>query len=241
VDLIADGVGWLANPVNWQGRDGIPTRLIEHVQLSGVSLLLAIVIALPVGLFIGHTGRGANLAINLANLGRALPTLAVMAIAGSLTVLIDPQLGFKLYSTLIGMIVLAVPPILVNSYAGVSGVDRELVEAARGMGMRERQILARMEIPIALPVIVGGIRSGAVQIVATATLGAIFGGGGLGRYLIDGISQGAAAPGKIFGGVVLVAALALATEAVFALAQRALVSPGLVAPAPGGSSRLQPG
>ena len=241
MDLIADGVGWLANPVNWQGRDGIPTRLIEHVQLSGVSLLLAIVIALPVGLFIGHTGRGANLAINLANLGRALPTLAVMAIAGSLTVLIDPQLGFKLYSTLIGMIVLAVPPILVNSYAGVSGVDRELVEAARGMGMRERQILARMEIPIALPVIVGGIRSGAVQIVATATLGAIFGGGGLGRYLIDGISQGAAAPGKIFGGVVLVAALALATEAVFALAQRALVSPGLVAPAPGGSSRLQPG
>jgi osmoprotectant transport system permease protein len=233
-------IAWLTDPVNWQGRDGIPTRLLEHVELSAASLLLAILIALPIGLFIGHTGRGANLAINLANLGRALPSLAVIAIAGSFTVLIDPQLGFKLYSTLIGMVVLAAPPILVNAYAGISGVDRELVEAARGMGLRERQILRRIEIPIALLVIIGGIRSGAVQIVATATLGAIFGGGGLGRYLIDGISQGAAAPGKIFGGVVLVAGLALATEGAFAIAQRRLASPGLAVPTQGPMPRGEP-
>jgi osmoprotectant transport system permease protein len=238
VDLITDGVAWLADPVNWQGRDGIPTRLLEHVELSGVSLLLAILIALPIGLLIGHTGRGANLAINLANLGRALPSLAVIAVAGSFTVAIDPRLGFGLYPTLIGMVVLATPPILVNAYAGVSGVDRELVESARGMGMRERQILGRIEIPIAVPVIAGGIRSGAVQIIATATLGAIFGGGGLGRYLIDGISQGSAAPGKIFGGVALVAGLALATEGIFAVVQRRLTSAGLD-PASGGGPRLE--
>jgi osmoprotectant transport system permease protein len=239
MELIGEVVAWLANPVNWNGRDGIPTRLLEHVELSSVSLLLAIAIALPIGLMIGHTGRGANVAINLANLGRAMPSLAVIAIAGSFTVLIDPNLGFKLYSTLIGMVVLAAPPILVNAYAGVSGVDRELVEAARGMGMQERQILGRIEIPIALPVIVGGVRSGAVQIVATATLGAIFGGGGLGRYLIDGISQGD--DGKIFGGVVIVAALALATEGAFALAQRRLISPGLPPPDGLRSNRTRPG
>lgn len=235
MELIGETVAWLTDPAHWQGRDAIPLRLLEHVELSAVSLLLAIAIALPIGLAIGHTGRGANLAINIANLGRALPSLAVIAIAGSITVLFDPQLGFKLYSTLIGMIVLAAPPILVNAYAGVSGVDRELVEAARGMGLRERQILTRIEIPIGLPVIVGGIRSGAVQIVATATLGAIFGGGGLGRYLVDGISQ--ADNGKIFGGVVLIAALALATEGAFALIQRRLTSPGLTPPASGWSSR----
>jgi osmoprotectant transport system permease protein len=239
MELIGETVAWLTDPAHWQGRDAIPLRLLEHVELSAVSLLLAIAIALPIGLLIGHTGRGATLAINLANLGRALPSLAVIAIAGSFTVLLDPQLGFKLYSTLIGMVVLAVPPILVNAYAGVSGVDRELVEAARGMGLRERQILIGIEIPIGLPVIVGGLRSGAVQIVATATLGAIFGGGGLGRYLIDGISQGD--DGKIFGGVVLVAALALATEGVFALIQRLLTSPGLTPPPRGWTARVQPG
>ena len=237
MDLITDGINWIANPANWQGRDGIPTRLLEHVGLSGVSLLVAMAIALPIGLAIGHTGRGATLAINIANLGRALPSLAVIAVAGSVTVLLDPQLGFKLYSTLIGMVVLATPPILVNAYAGITGVDRELVDAARGMGMREVQILRRIEIPIALPVIVGGIRSGAVQIIATATLGAIFGSGGLGRYLIDGISQGAASPGKIFGGVILIAGLALFTEGAFVFAQRRMISPGLRASGPEAAAR----
>ena len=123
------------------------------------------------------------------------------------------------------MIILAIPPILVNTYAGVSGVDRELVEAARGMGFRERQIMGRIEVPIALPVIAGGLRSATVQVIATATLGALFGFGGLGRYLVDGVAQND--DGQIFGGVFLVAALALLAEAGFALLQRALTSPGL--------------
>jgi osmoprotectant transport system permease protein len=239
VDLIAAVIAWLTDPVQWQGPAGIPTRLLEHIELSAAALVVAIAVALPVGLRIGHTGRGAALAINIANLGRALPSLAVIGIVLPVTAALDPQLGFKVYPTMIAMVVLAVPPILVNAYAGISGVDRDLVESARAMGMRETQILRDIEIPIALPIIVGGIRSGAVQIVATTTLGAIFGGVGLGRYLVEGIAQND--NGKIFGGVVLVAALSLATEAVFALVQRRLTSPGLAVPPRGWTAGAQPG
>ena len=157
--------------------------------------------------------------------GRAIPSLAAIGIIAPITQAFDPELGFKVYPTLFAMILLAVPPILVNAYAGVAGVDRELVEAARGMGFRERQILARIEVPIALPVIAAGLRSATVQVIATATLGALFGFGGLGRYLVDGVAQND--DGQIFGGVFLVAALALLAEGGFALLQRALTSPGL--------------
>jgi osmoprotectant transport system permease protein len=225
VKLITETVAWLADPRHWQGSGGIPVRLLEHIELSAVSLLIAALIAVPVGLWIGHTGRGATLAVNLANLGRALPSLAVIGLIVPVTAALDPQLGFKVYPTVIGMVVLAAPPLLVNTYAGISGVDRELIEAARAMGLRERQILRQVEVPVAIPVIATGFRSAAVQIVATATLGAIFGGGGLGRYLVEGISQNN--DGMIFGGVVLIAALALFTELVFSLAQRLLTSPGL--------------
>jgi osmoprotectant transport system permease protein len=142
-----------------------------------------------------------------------------------ITQAIDPALGFTFYPTLIALVILALPPILVNAYAGVSGVDRDLVEASRGMGMRERQILTGTEIPIALPVILGGLRLAAVTLVATANLWAIFGGGGLGRYLIDGIAQND--DGQLFGGVVLAAGLTLLTEAIFVLVQRTAESPGL--------------
>jgi osmoprotectant transport system permease protein len=225
VNLVTETAAWLADPTHWTGAGGIPTRLLEHLELSSVSLILAIAIALPLGLFIGHTGRGATFAVNLANVGRALPSLAVIGIVVPITAAIDPQLGFKVYPTIIAMIVLAAPPILVNSYAGIGGVDREVIESGRGMGMRERQILWGVEIPLAMPVIMGGIRSAAVQIVATATLGAIFGSGGLGRFLVEGIAQNN--DGMIFTGVVLVAGLSLATELTFALIQRAWTSPGL--------------
>jgi osmoprotectant transport system permease protein len=218
-------IAWLLDPVNWSGPNGIPLRLAEQVGISALSLLIAGLIALPIGVWIGHTGRAATLAVNLANIGRAIPSVAAIGIVLPITQAIDPQLGFRVYPTLIAMVILAVPPILVNAYAGVSGVDRELVEAARGMGFRERQILGRVEIPIALPVIGGGLRSAAVQVIATATLGALFGFGGLGVYLVDGVAQ--RDDGQLFGGVVLVAALALAAEGTFALVQRALTSPGL--------------
>jgi osmoprotectant transport system permease protein len=218
-------IDWLLNPVHWSGPNGIPARLLEQVGISGISLVIAAAIALPVGVWIGHTGRAATLAVNAANIGRAIPSLAAIGIIAPFTQVLDPELGFKVYPTLFAMIILAIPPILVNTYAGVAEVDRDLVEAARGMGFRERQILARIEVPIALPVIAGGLRSATVQVIATATLGALFGFGGLGRYLVDGVAQND--DGQILGGVILVAALALAAEGSFALIQRALTSPGL--------------
>ncbi len=213
-------LAWLTDPAHWSGPGSIPVRMAEHVEISGASLLIAVLIALPLGLWIGHSGRGAALAVNLANLWRALPSLAVIAIALPITAQIDPQLGFKVYPTVIAMIALGIPPILVNAYSGVQNVERDIVEAARGVGMSGAQVLGRVELPLAVPVIIAGITSAAIQIVATATLGAAFGFGGLGRYLIDGLSQGDI--GQTVGGAVLVAALVIVTGAAFAVAQRLL-------------------
>lgn len=227
MNLIESTARWLAEAANWSGPAGIPARLAEHLALSGISLGLAIGLALPIGIWIGHTGRFAALAVNTANLWRAIPSLALIGLVVPITAVIDPQLGFKVYPTVIAMIVLAIPPILVNAQAGIADVDRDLVEAARAMGMREGEVVRRLELPLGLPAIVAGIRSAAVQVVATATLGAIFGSGGLGRYLVEGIAQ--RNDGMTFGGVVLVAALALAVEGGFVFLQRLLRSPGLAA------------
>jgi osmoprotectant transport system permease protein len=226
VNLVESTLRWLADGANWAGSTGIAARLAEHLALSGISLGLALAVALPLGIWIGHTGRFASLAVNSANLWRALPSLALIGIVLPITAAIDPQLGFKVYPTLIAMVVLAVPPILVNTQAGIAGVDRDLVEAARAMGMREGQVVRRLELPLALPAILAGVRSGAVQVVATLTLGAIFGSGGLGRFLVEGIAQ--RDDGMTFGGVVLVAALALTVEGAFVLLVRLIRSPGLV-------------
>jgi osmoprotectant transport system permease protein len=226
VNLVESTLRWLADGANWAGTGGILARLAEHLALSGVSLAVALAVALPVGIWIGHTGRFAALAVNAANLWRALPSLALIGIVLPITAAIDPQLGFKVYPTLIAMIVLALPPILVNTQAGIAGVDRDLVEAARAMGMREGQVVRRLELPLALPAILAGIRSAAVQVVATLTLGAIFGSGGLGRLLVEGIAQ--RDDGMTYGGVVLVAALALTVEGGFVVLLRLIQAPGLL-------------
>jgi osmoprotectant transport system permease protein len=225
MDIVAATAQWLADPAHWQGPNGIPLRLGEHVALSGISILLAALVAMPLGLWIGHTGRLSWFVVSSANAWRALPSLAVIGLLVPFTTLIDPSLGFTLYPTLVAMVVLAGPPILVNSYQGVAGVDRDLVEAARGMGMSERQILFGLEMPVALPVLATGIRSAAVQVIATATLGATFGFGGLGRFIVLG--DASQDNGELFGGVVLVAALALGTLGLFVLLERRLASPGL--------------
>lgn len=228
MDLMVRTLGWLSDPVHWSGPNGIPARMFEHVGLSGVSLLIAIAIALPVGLWIGHTRRFTWLAVNSANLWRALPSLALIAIVLPITAAIDPQAGFKVYPTVVAMVVLAVPPILVNAQAGVTGVERDMVEAGRGQGMSEWQILTRVELPLALPVIVAGIRSAAIQIVATATLGAILGFGGLGRYLVEGFATfSLGGDAEVVAGAILVAALVIVVEAAFAAAQHLLTPRGL--------------
>jgi osmoprotectant transport system permease protein len=225
MNILGQAIDWLTDPAQWQGPNGIPVRLLEHIAISATSLAIALLIALPIGVWVGHTGRYATLAVNIANFGRALPSIAVIAIVLPITAAIDPSAGFKVYPTLIAMVVLAVPPILVNAYAGVSGVDRDLIEAGRGIGMRDRETLFRVELPIALPILLAGIRLAAVQIVATATLGAVFGFGGLGRYLVNGVAQ--RDEGQTWGGVILVAGLAVATELGFTAIQRLTTPRGL--------------
>jgi osmoprotectant transport system permease protein len=218
VTFVDATVRWLTDPANWTGPNGIPSRLVEHLALSAAALLIAAVIALPAGLAVGHARRGSGVAVGLATIGRAIPSFALMGLILPISQAVDPAAGFTIYPTLLAMAFLAIPPILVNGLTGIAEVDQELVEAARGMGFTELALLRRIEIPLALPVILGGIRSATVQVIATTTLGAILAYGGLGRYIVDGIAQ--RDDGQLYGGVVLVAALALAAEGSLALAQQ---------------------
>ena len=223
MDIVTAVATWLADPAHWAGPNGVPYRLAQHVGISLASVGIAGAIGLPLGLYVGHTGRGQALAVNLANVGRAIPSLAAIALVVPFTQMLGTGLEyFNLYPTLIAMVVLAIPPILVNASAGVAEVDRDLVESARGMGLTERQILGRVEVPLALPVIVGGFRSASVQVIATATLGAIYGLGALGGFIVEGNAQ--QDDGKLYSGVLLVALLAVAAEGGLALVQRKLSS-----------------
>ena len=217
-----EAIGWLTDPASWQGQTGIPWRLVEHLAMAGVSILAATLIALPVGLWIGHTGRGANIAINLANLGRAIPSYAVIVIILPFSLAFSRELGLNVIPTFLAMVLLAIPPILVNAYAGLREVDRDLVEAARGQGMRERQILTGVEVPLAAPVIVGGFRTAVLNVIATATIGAVLGFGGLGRFILDGRAKGIVGTGELIGGALLVTFVAVAVDLLLAFVQRRL-------------------
>jgi osmoprotectant transport system permease protein len=222
--FVSELIGWLGVPAHWIGPDGLLLRLVEHLGLSAAPLIAAVLIGLPVGLVIGHTGRGSIAAIGVANIGRALPTLGILGMLLPLTATIRPY-GFDLLPSVIALTALAIPPIITNTYAGVHEVDRDLIEAGRGVGMREIELLRRVEVPIALPAILAGLRISAVQVIATATLAAVLGAGGLGRPIIDGIAQ--QDDPELFMGALLVALLAIATELTFAWLQRAAVSRGL--------------
>jgi osmoprotectant transport system permease protein len=211
-------LAWLTDPAQWSGPDGIPVRTLQHLYYSLLATALAAAIALPIGIFIGHTGRGALVAVNLTNLGRAIPSLGIIILVFTLA-------GFGFIPVLVALVALAVPPIVTNSYAGVRSVDREIREAAEGMGMRGRQVLWQVELPVAMPLIMAGIRTSTVQVVATATLAAYVGLGGLGRYLIDGFSQRDLP--QVVGGAILVAVLALLIELALGRLQTLVVSRGL--------------
>ncbi|MEU6477624.1 ABC transporter permease [Streptomyces sp. NPDC047017] len=205
---------FFSDGAHWHGYDGIPARLAEHLRYC----LIALAVALPVGLVTGHYGRGGNTLAFLATAGRALPSFGLL-------VLMTILAGFGLLPVMVPLVVLAVPPILVTTYESVRSVDPSPVDAARGMGMQESRILFQVELPVALPLIFSGLRSAAIQIVSTATIAAYVGIGGLGRYVIDGLYQRDYE--KVVGGATLVAALALVTLALFWALARATVSRGV--------------
>ena len=212
---------WLSTAAHWRGPDGIPVRVEQHVVLSLIGLGVALVVAVPVGLFVGHRRRGQFVAVSIANTGRAIPSFAVLVLVYVALVKLSPHLAFSNIPSLVALVLLAVPPVLTNTYVGVQGVDADVVDAAQGMGMRGREVLLRVEVPLAIPVILAGIRTAAVTVVATATLAPYAGnGGGLGEYIANGFAQ--ADPGMTYAGAVLVAVLAILTEVTFAGLQRRL-------------------
>ncbi|MGX2996483.1 ABC transporter permease [Streptomyces sp. JNUCC 64] len=213
MNAITGAYEWLTTAAHWQGERGVWRRLAEHLYFSGVCLLASCALALPLGLWLGHLGKGGALAVNLANVGRAVPTLAVLVL-----LTLTPLGTHGDAPTLIALVLFAVPPLLTNAYLGVREVDRSVVEAARGMGMSGRQLFARVELPLAYPMVTAGIRSAAVQIVATATLAAMAGEGGLGRIITAGFSLQDTP--QVVAGAFLVAVLALLVEGVLVLAGR---------------------
>jgi len=223
VTFLFDVIAWLTAPEHWAGSNGIPTRIAEHLLLSGTTAVVAVLIALPIGVWFGHTGRGGFLAINIANLGRALPSLALLALM--LPVALSLKLGLGFWPTFFALVPLGIPPVLTNSYVAIREVDRDIIEAARGMGLREDQVLRQVELPIGAPLIIAGVRNAAVAIVATATLGALVAGGGLGRYIVDGLALQEYP--RLFVGALLVALLSIAVELVFGALERLVVSAGI--------------
>jgi osmoprotectant transport system permease protein len=209
---------WFLDPVHWSGPDGVPIRLVQHIQLSAESVAIGALLALPVGILLGHYGRFGNLAINISNVGRAVPSFGLLVISFQLFGLGDLPI-------IISLTALAIPPMVTNSYVALREVDADIKEAARGMGYRELAQILRVEIPLSVPLIMAGVRTSAVQVVATATLAALIAGGGFGRYVIDGFAQQDYT--KLVAGAILVALLALATELALAGAQRVLVPRGI--------------
>ena len=219
MEFLGDVFAWIGD--NWSGGagGGIWPRAREHVQVSGLSVLVALAIALPPAVALGHLRRGGTLAINIANIGRALPSFAILVLAFQVT----GRIG--VVPTVIALVALAVPPIFTNTYVGLREVDPDIRESAAGMGMRGTQVLGRIELPMALPLIMAGIRTSTVQVIATATLASLIGWGGLGYYIFTGLALNDNV--QVFGGALVVVVLALLVDLGLAGVQRLLVPRGL--------------
>ncbi|MGW4563346.1 ABC transporter permease [Streptomyces sp. NPDC004561] len=204
---------WLADPAHWSGEDGVGHRLLQHLVLTVVCLVISCLIALPVALVLGHLGRGGALAVNISNVGRAVPTFAVLVL-----LLLTPIGNWGEGPTVVALVLFAVPPLLTNAYVGMREVDRSVVQAARGMGMTGRQTLFHVELPLSFPMVLNGVRIAAVQLVATATIAALAGGGGLGRIITAGFNL--TSTPQVVAGALLVAVFALVVEGVFEIAER---------------------
>ncbi len=227
MNLIAQAFAWIFDPAHWTTNalgTGIPDALVQHLILSGVSLLVAAIIALPLGFYIGHTGKGRNVAIIASNISRALPSLGLLSIL-LITITDPPFLPTGYLANIIVFVILGIPPLLAGAYAGLEQVDRQTIDAARSIGLTELQILFKVEIPLGAELIVGGIRSSALQIIATVTIASVYGQISLGTYIEGGYQQGDYV--EMTAGAILVAALALIVDGLLAIIQRFVVPRGV--------------
>jgi osmoprotectant transport system permease protein len=215
--FFGDVVHWFTTSAHWHGDNGLPHRTGEHVVLSVVAIGLAAVVALPIGIVLGHLRRGGALSAGIANTWRAVPSYGLLVLAAQV-------FGLGSTPTYIALVALGLPPMLVNAYVGMAGVDAELRESARGMGMTGWQSLRQVELPLALPLIMAGLRTGAVQVVATATLAAFIGEGGLGRYIVDG--HAVQDNVTVVAGAIVVALLSVFTELGLGAVQKAVTPRG---------------
>ena len=219
---------WITEPSRWQGPGGVPARVVQHLSYAGGATIIAATVALPAGVALGHRGRYGTLVINIANIGRAIPTFALILLLFALA-------PFETWVIYLALIALAVPPMLTNAYVGIRQVDPEVRDAAKGMGMSASQMIRRVEIPMAMPLIMSGLRTSAVQVVATTGLAAFASFGGLGRFVIDGFAKGfrgrATGLPEVIWGAALIALLAVATELVLARVQVVATPRGLRRPA----------
>ncbi len=230
IHFLVDVWHWLTAGDQWRGGEGVPHLLANHVRVSLSSLLVSTALAVPLGAWLGHRGVGGVIAINVANVGRAVPIYALLVLAVQIFGITSPR-GFGWTGSFVAfvpLVLLGIPPMLTNSYIGVRDVGEELVDAARGMGLSESEILRRVEIPVAMPLIMAGIRTAMVGIVATATLASFTGVDTLATPIYIGLSTRDNV--AVFGGAVLVALLAVVADLVLALVQRRVVSPGLRRP-----------
>lgn len=220
MDTLQGIVAWFTDPANWQGPNGIPVRLAQHLLIAGKALIIAFLLALPLGVVLGHLGRGGVLAVNLGNVGRAIPVLGILIMLASWA-----PVGIGDTAAVLALALFAIPPLLTNAYVAIRGVDPATVDGARGMGMTGWQVLRRVELPLAVVLLFAGVRTAVVQVLATTTLAALVGGGGLGRYIVDGFARQDTV--LLLSGAILVAVLCMGTEVALAVTQRRITPRGM--------------
>ncbi len=218
MNLFAQAFGWIFDPAHWTQGPDISGHLVEHISVSGLCILIAVVIAVPIGVAIGHTGKGRAAAILISNVARALPTLGLLSILILL-------FGIGLLPITVVLVILAIPPMLAGAYAGIEAVDKQTIDAARALGMTEGQIILRVEIPLAMPLLIGGLRATALQVIATLGIASAFAFGGLGIYLINGLAT--ADYVQLLAGAILITALCLVVDGILAVVQRIAVPRGV--------------
>lgn len=222
MNLFAEAFAWLTSPEQYAGASSLQVRIGEHLYYTFVSVVVAAAIAIPLGYFIGHTGKGRELAIGVSGAARALPSFGLILL---LVLLIG--VTQKPLAAFIAFVLLAIPSILAGAYSGLEAIDRRVIDAARAVGMTEWQILFRVEIPLGLPLLIGGIRSAALQVVATVTLAAYIGLGGVGLYIISGLALRRF--DQMLGAAIVIVVLALVIDGLFAVVQRLIVPRGVAA------------